>query len=56
MSLKKKWFLKIFIKKSASILASFVLIIATLTTNSICCGPFYEPEQPEELKRLKINY
>lgn len=56
MSLKKKWFPKIFIKKSASILASFVLMVATLSTNSICCGPFYEPEQPEELKQLKKDF
>lgn len=56
MSLIKKWFLKVFARKGASILASFVLIIATFNANCTCGGPFYEPEQPEELKRLKIKY
>ncbi len=55
MSLIKKWSPKMFTKKSASILASFVLIIVKVTANSICMVPFYEPKQPEELQHLKIK-
>lgn len=56
MSLIKKWFSKILVRKSASIIASLVLIIATFNANCTCVAPFYEPEQPEELKRLRNNY
>lgn len=36
-------------------MASLVLIIATFNANCTCVAPFYEPEQPEELQRLKIK-
>lgn len=37
---------------SASLLAVGTLAFAVLSANSACCGPFYEPEQPKELKAL----
>lgn len=44
-----------FLKKSAFILAKCALFCSVICTNCICTFSFYEPEQPEELERLKIN-
>lgn len=55
MYLNNKYVNNMFIKKSASVLAFIVLIVVKITINSTCMVPFYEPEQPEELERLKFK-
>lgn len=44
-----------FFKKSALILAECALFCSIVCANCICFFPFYEPEQPEELERLKFK-
>lgn len=51
----KKWLI-ILLKKSAVILASCAYITASMTINSACTMPYYEPEQPKELERLKKQH
>lgn len=43
-------------RQGALILSKCALFFATLVANSACCGPYYEPEQPKELERLKKNH
>lgn len=40
-------------QKGASIIAVCAMAFAVLSANSACALPYYEPKQPEELKRLK---
>lgn len=40
-------------QKGASIVAACAMAFAVLSANSACALPYYEPKQPEELKRLK---
>lgn len=40
-------------QKGANIVAECAMAFAVLSANSACGAPFYEPKQPEELKRLK---
>lgn len=44
-----------FFKKSALILARCALFCSIMSVNSVCGIPYFEPKQPEELERLKIN-
>lgn len=41
-------------QKYASIMACAALAFAVLSANSACCVPYYEPEQPDELERLRL--
>lgn len=40
------------IMKAGGLLAACGLLAASLASNGACMFPFYEPEQPEELKSL----
>ena len=52
----KKELVKICEKKGAVILALCAYFIASIAVNSACTLPFYEPEQPRELERLKKQH
>lgn len=41
------------IMKAGGLLAACGLLAASLAANGACMFPFYEPEQPEELKKMK---
>lgn len=40
-------------QKGASIVAICAMAFAVLSINSACGAPYYEPKQPEELKKIK---
>lgn len=42
-------------RRGAMALASCARVVALITVNSACTIPFYEPEQPDELKRLRVR-
>lgn len=52
----KKELTEIYGKKSAVLLALCAYFIASIAVNSACTLPFYEPEQPRELERLKKRH
>lgn len=52
MSRLKKFF-NIVICKYGTTIACFAFIAATVSANTACCGPFYEPEEPAGLKNFK---
>lgn len=39
--------------KGGALLATVAMVAATFAANSACFFPFYEPEQPEGLEKLK---
>lgn len=45
-----------FKKKYIVILAKCAWISALIAANSACTMPYYDPEHPEELKRLKKKH
>lgn len=51
----EKRVLKSFKKKGGVALASCARVFALITVNSACTIPYFEPEQPDELKRLKVQ-
>jgi len=51
----KKKLIKFVETKCAVGLAYCAWMFALIATNSACTMPYYEPIQPDELKRLKVN-
>lgn len=47
---------KYFIVKVGRIVSILVIYLSGLFVNTACLWPFYEPEQPKELERLKKKY
>lgn len=41
---------------TAFLLANYALLMAIVSVNSRCAAPFYEPEQPRALEKLKGQY
>lgn len=54
--MEKKKMLEIIKKRSAVLLASCAYFASLIAANSSCGVPFYEPEQPEEVKKLKLHH
>lgn len=50
---KFKEVVKKIIVKNGAIIASCAFIVATVSANSSCLFPFYEPEEPAGLNSLK---
>lgn len=50
---KVKRFVNNVVLKGGVFLAALAMAAATFAANSACFFPYYEPEQPEELKKLK---
>lgn len=55
ISLKEKDWLKFIIYRGAIILSYCAVLFSNIIKNTASTTIFYEPEQPEELQRLKIN-
>ena len=51
----RKWKEEI-IMKAGALLAVIGLFAASLAANGACVFPFFEPEQSEELEKLKIEF
>lgn len=43
------------ITKFGGLVAAFVVVVTSLTSNSTCLWITYQPEEPEEVKALKKN-
>lgn len=41
-----------FIKKYGNVIACCAFAFVAIATNSACVGPFYEPEEPGNLKTI----
>ncbi len=48
-----KLFVKSFLKKYGAVLASCAFAFVSISANSPCTFPFYEPEEPEGLDKFK---
>lgn len=50
---KLKSSVKKFLIKHGSAIAGFAFVFATIAANTSCVYPFYEPEEPEGIRKLK---
>lgn len=50
---KVRSFIHELLMRGGALLATVAMIAATFAANSACLIPYYEPEQPEGLEKLK---
>lgn len=53
--MNEKKIYKSFREKNAMALALCVRVFALISVNTACTIPYYEPEQPDALKRLRVR-